>query len=190
MWIFIEYLEERFGPELIRTMWEYSIDAEGYEILDRALADYDTTIEQAFTGFAVALLSRSFEEGRNYPTVALEGQVSSGNTFFPTDGVGQLAVDFVEVTGSGRIWITLDGLQALGIGYQGQIGELFIVANNEMVVDLDSYDHFYLLVINQQRAGTESSCEFADYSVRVADAGERELSPVAQTRTDPNFRPP
>jgi hypothetical protein len=190
MWIFIEYLSERHGPELVRTIWENTIDHEGYSAIDLALADRGTSVEQAFTGFAIALLARSFEEGQNYSTVVLEGQVSVGETFLPTDGVGQLAVDYVEVLGSGQASISIDGLQALGIGYRRQNAEVFVVNEGQMVVDLSAYDHFYLLVINQQRANSEESCRLTDYTIAVNDAAGQPLSAVQQTRTDSNFSPP
>lgn len=172
MWIFIRYLSEQYGHESVRAVWERAIEQDGYAAWDRALADRGITLEELFRDFAVALLTRSFEEGRGYPTVRLEGELGVNEFFDPVDGVGQLGVDYIEILADQAVRVELDGrdLDGLLVGIADGLANLFPLSSAGANVDAGQFEHLYLAVLNLQRAETEDRCHFSSYTVAVTPA--------------------
>ncbi len=190
MWIFLRYISEQHGPQTVRAMWEHARQLDGYAILDAALGGAGVTLEETFQGFTLALLTRGFEEGTNYPTVRLEGEAQSGQTFTPDDGVGQMAADFVEIIANGPVTVSLDSPDLIGllVGVQGGQIIVFNMPGNQAAADADAFDRLYLIVINLERTDYEYKCRFSDYTASVQPGGTPP-SP-AYTLAAPNFSAP
>ena len=191
LWIFFRYFSERYGHSAVVNVWETAATLDGYEIWDQILAQRGTNLEAFFRSYATALLLRDFQEGADYPLVRLEGEAALGATFTPTDGVGQLAADYLRINASGPTTLMLvgDGLEghAIGIAPDGQ-SHHFPLHNGIVSLPADSYDEVYLIVLNLQRAATESDCEFAPYSLMVGSGGSPSLP--SEVRPAPNFSSP
>ncbi len=190
MWIYLRYISEHYGPQTVRAIWEHARQVDGYAALDAALTEVGTTPEDVYHALALAMLTRDFEEGIDYPTVRLEGEVYLGQTFIPADGVGQIATDYVQIQATG--WVTVR-LKAMGlVGQvvaisQGQ-AYIFDMPNNQTTLDASMYDHVYLLVLNLNRAEDEFDCRKTTYTVNVqADVAKQ---PQAQIIPAPNFLSP
>ena len=110
---------------MVRSIWENAVDLDNYEVLEVALFDAGTSLYQTFRGFSVALLTRDFERGDQYPTVRLEGQAVTGEVFNPRDGVGQMAADYVEIQAADPVLVSLDAefLSGVLVGFQDQRAE-------------------------------------------------------------------
>jgi len=189
-WIFLRYISELYGHATVRAIWEHARDLDGYEPLETALADAGATLDDTFRGFSVALLTRGFEEGVDYPTVRLEGQAAPGEDFIPNDGVGQMAADYVEVLANGitSVELNADYLQGMLVGLRGDQAKLFSMSENLAVVDASQLDHLYLVILNIDQIDNENDCEFSPYTVSVSAAGQPQEP--AQTLSVPNFTPP
>jgi hypothetical protein len=189
MYIFFEYLSERHGDEIVRSIWEFAVNEDGYAAIESALEPTGQSLEEIFKRFAVAMLLRDFEEGAEFPTVRLEGYAERQGDFYPDDGVGQMGVDFVEITTPGLIDISITGLsEFLLVGLSGQMADIYEPQSGTVRVDVDQYDHLYLLVINLETARFEHQCEMADYSVLITPAGSTD-SP-ARSHNAPEFSAP
>jgi len=191
MWIFIRYLSEQYGNDVVRAIWERAAFEDGYAALEPALIEAGTDLDQVFQGFAIALLTRDFEKGAAYPLVRLEGAVSAGERFEPESGVQQMAADFVQVYGQGPVAVRLDGLDdavlvALRVG-EGQ-AEVYPLQDGQVAVDASRYTHLYLIVLNLERVEQEYACRTTDYAVTVSPASQTDVP--AQSLYVPNFRPP
>jgi len=190
MWIFMRHLSEQYGHEIILRLWEHIIELDGYNAWDATLAEYNTTLEDVFLDYSVALLTRNFEEGLRYPTVALEGTLVLDEWFSPADGVHQLGADYISMPFQQPITITLDaeGMLAVVVGIAE--GESYIYPMWEGAISLNSswHERTYVVVMNMERAVNARNCLSSDYYIYVAPGGaaqEPEWSLAA-----PNFQPP
>ncbi len=191
LWIFLQYISETYGPETVRSIWENAQELDGYEALEVALFDAGTTLDATFREFTLALLTRDFERGAEFPTVRLEGAASTASVFTPQDGVGQLAADYVEIQARGPVAIRLDAeyLAGLVIGLRNGEMSIFDMVNNQAVINAADFDHVYLISLNYERAETEYDCEFTPYTVTV-EATNQPANPPTNILAAPNFSPP
>ncbi len=189
LWIMLQHLSERHGNDIIRLVWEYTADLDGYAALDAALADYGSTLDAEFVDFSVALLLRAFANGDDYPTVRLEGEASQGE-FIPNDSVGQMAADYIALEARGLLQVTLAGerLTGLLVGVQSGQADIFAMPNNIVDVDASAYEGVYLIVINPTRASNEQKCRWDDYTVNIT-TGTAATAPT-QTLPAPHFYRP
>ena len=191
-WIFLRYISEHYGHETVRAIWEHARVLDGYAALEAALSETSVTLDDTFRGFAVALLTRDFEEGAGYPTVRLEGEASRESGFVPNDGVAQMAADYVEIQADGTVTLTLnaDSLERMIVGVQGNEASIFPSDGNQATVDADLFDHLYLIVLNLEHADDEFDCEFTTYSANIVPASQSAHLPIPNTYPAPNFQPP
>ncbi len=189
-WIFLRHISERYGSWTVRAIWEYAITLDGYPAIAAALADQGTSLEDVFTSFSIALLTRDFEEGSDYPTVRLEGKTQPGTTFTPVDGVGQMAADYVEIIADGIITlrITDPDLQGLLVGLTDNQASVFPLPEDGTSINASEFDFLYLLILNLEQAESEAECYLNNYEVVVEVGG---IPIAAQTQfLAPNFTPP
>ncbi len=182
-WVFLRYISEQYGQDAIRALWENAIEFDGYKAFDETLASLGTDLETVFKDFSVAMLTRDFEEGADYPIVRLEGEAYADETFQPVDGVGQMGADYIEVFGDDVLTVSLDSqdLTGLLVGVQGNQVDVFDMPDGEASVDAGAYDHLYLIVLNLEQARSEHSCSFSDYEVEISSGGQAE-SPTQTLR--------
>ena len=192
LWIFMQYISENYGPETVRSIWEHARELDGYEPLEVALFDAGTTLDETFRGFSLALLTRGFERGSEYPTLRLEGVAAPGETFTPNDGVGQMAADYLQIQAEVPVTIRLEteSLHGMLVGLRDGNTSLFPMDDNQASVDAGQFDHIYLIVINPSRAETEFDCQFTTYNVRVDLISQSTSLPIPNTHPAPNFEPP
>ena len=175
-WIFLRFLSDRFGEEVVRTIWEEAIYRDGYEALDTTLRRYGTSFDVQFQEFTVALLLRDFEFDLDYPTVRLEGTISKFGNFNPVDGIGQTGADFIEIDLGGVISLDLWNIQdGMVVGVREDTADIFLL-QEEISFDTEPYQHVYLIVQNLQRVVDWDDCRIAPYSVRT-EAGEISATP-------------
>jgi len=194
MWIYLQYLAERYNPEIVRAIWEEARFKDSYDALDAVLKPYGTTTEQSFKDFMVSLLTRNFEEGKDFPTVRLEATVTSdGFTSSRSDGggIGQLAADFVEFDffGTKNIVLNADNLEGQIIGIKNNQASVFDLARAGITVNADNFDKLYLVIFNPERPSDEASCSISNYSIALSPATNQQA--VAQrVETVRNFATP
>jgi len=179
MWIFLRHISENYGHNTIRNMWERTVDLEGYDVIEAALNQVGTNLNDVIHNFAVSILTRDFEEGVNYPTVRLEGTLSNGN-FNPTSGVEQVGYDFLEIAASGLNTISLDNsnLEGRVVGINGNQAEVFDLQNGQATVNADDYDQLFLIVINANLASDVSDCQAETYTASINAGGQAGGSPI------------
>ena len=172
-WIFLRYLSENYGHAAVRSAWELAADTDGYKIWDAVLARSGTSLEQFFQEYSIALLLRDFDEGDTYPAVRLEGTAYENQPFTPTDGVNQLGSDYIQISSSGMIIVTVesDSLTGVVVGISHDQAAVFPLTRNQMTMDSDAYQHLYLIVLNTYRAAGINNCHITDYTVSITSGG-------------------
>lgn len=190
LWIFLRYLSEHYGHAAVRHLWELSVRQDGYAVWESLLAEKGTSLNDFFSEFSVALLTRDFQEGDAYTLVRLEGRAQLDDRFYPVDGVAQMGADYIEIPTGGTITVTLENGQLqgelVGIG-QGQ-SSLFPLVDGHTSIDSNPFDHAYLIVMDLDQATSEANCRTVDYTVTVMEDGVPEEP--AEVRPAPNFVPP
>lgn len=190
MWIFMRHLSEQYGHDIVLRLWEHIVDLDGYDAWDTLLAEYDTTFEDVFLDYSVALLTRNFEEGLRYPTVAMEGSAVLDDWFTPTDGAHQLGADYIELPFQQSISVTLDAEGMLGAVVGIAEGESFVYPmwNGEVSLDSSGHERTYVIVMNLERAVNARNCLSSDYHLYVAAGGSAQQPEWSMAV--PNFQPP
>lgn len=192
-WIFLRYISETYGPDVIRNIWENTVHHDGYSAIETALNNVGTNLDEVFKAYSVALLTLNFEEGASYPVLALKGEVSVGNTFRPNDGVSQMGADYLSLIGldklSGIASVRLQGGDAgWVVGLRGSEADVFHMQAGLANIDGRLYDHIYLIVYNLSRANREGECAPLPYSVSTGTGVE--VGVPDETLSIPLFRPP
>lgn len=191
MWIFLRYISETHGPEVIRMIWENTVNYDGYVAIVVALDSVGTTLDDVFRGYALAMLTRSFEEGASYPSLNLKGEMDLGTSFAPEVGVAQMGADYIAILGyedaATSPSITLQGLEGLVVGVRGGETDVFSFQNGQAILD-PQYDYIYVVVMNLTRASREAECHETSYTI-LTGPGEQPHLPD-RTLITPNFRPP
>jgi hypothetical protein len=176
-WIFLDFLAEKYGEDLIRKMWEEAVEKEAYEALEAALNQYDAQFAFQFQQYTAALLLRNFTFDLDYPTVRLEGSISKFGGFSPNDGIGQTGADFIEIALDGVVSFDLWNLhEGMVIGVREEGADVFTFQEGKLTVDTTPYRHVYLIVQNLAQVVSWDECRVAPYSVRTT-AGESPAMP-------------
>lgn len=188
-WIFLRFISERYGHAVVRGIWEWAGALDGYTAIEHALMEAGTTLEETQVDYAIAMLTRDFDEGEDYPTLRLEGRADAGTTFEPTDGVSQMGADFIEIRAGGPITITLHGeLTGRVVGVRGHEVHIFDMPQGQAMLEASAFEHIYLIVLNPAQAARERECTFTDYTVEVIEGGAPQAAVDVRGRAF--FRPP
>jgi len=191
-WLYIRYISENYGHDVIREIWENAAKLGTYAAMDAALSEYGPSVAETFTGFSLALLARSFEEGSTYPTVRLEGQVNINDSFSPQDGVGQMAADYVEIMAKGNTNISLhaNDLQGLLVGLRNQELIVYEMPANQIRIDASDFKKLYLVIVNLDLAPQEFQCEKTNYTIETRAIKQLSEVKILQTIPVPDFHYP
>lgn len=175
-WLLLRLMSERYGQDVVRTIWTNMRQYSGFGAIDAALAEHGTTLADQARDFAVANLLRAYDEGDLYPAVRVEGEAGVGR-YEPVDGVQSLGADYIRLSGSGPVTATLDArgrpLFMRAVGLRGGDADVIDMAGTSLTVDLNSYQDVYLVVVNDEQIAHESDCTFASYTVNVTEAGSQ-----------------
>jgi hypothetical protein len=127
--VWSRWIDEHFGPETIRRVWEVSASTKSFApaSYDRALREKGQTFAGVFTGFATETAewrsaSNLFEEGSTFPDMqrALDGSVSPQNVTrdrgdFIEGALDHTAYALVDVSPRGEDQLTLGGTFRHGV---------------------------------------------------------------------------
>lgn len=170
-WLFLRLMSERYGREVVRSIWEQSRQLDGFDAIDAALAPYGSSLQIESRDFAVASLLRAYEEGDSYPTIALEGMAEQG-AFIPQSGVQGLGADTIQVLGGGVVDVTLVDTGTVlfmrAVGVRGDQADVIDALDGALTIDLDAYQATYIVIHNDTRTNREDRCVYTDYSLVVA----------------------
>jgi len=190
MWIFLRFISERFGATTVRAIWENAVMLDGYATIEAALRSAGSTLDEVIEDFPVAVLTRDFREGANYPTVRLEATVA-GNRFSPDTGVEQGGYDFLALSRRGTTTVRLEGSGLKGrlVGLANGQAQVFDLQKGQATIQVDAFDQVYLVVINPQRQAVPDVCTPSAYAVVLEDAVGPLSAPV-QRENVANFDVP
>ncbi|MEX2161114.1 MAG: hypothetical protein WD751_04290 [Anaerolineales bacterium] len=169
LWVFIQFLSERYGTETVMELLR-DVGLSESQAWDRLLKVQETDLDSLVRDFSVALLTRGFVKDFLYPTLTIEGSVRLGSTFIPDDGVEQMGADYVEIEARGPIQISLEsqGLTGVVVGINDDLGYLYKMPEGQTSLDAGLFDHVYVIVMNPQMVFSPSDCQITEYSIDVS----------------------
>ncbi len=191
-WLLLRLISERYGRDTIRTIWENTRFLDGFAAIDETLAVYGSSLDDAVRDYGVAMLLRDYQEGALYPAVFVEGTATEG-TFTPPDGVQSLGVDYVRLSSTGIVEVSLENAQpdltVRVVVIRGTSADVFDGDGRTLTVDLTGADHAFALIQNSARTSEEDSCQYLGYSLRLSASGSA-LTPASGTASAANFGTP
>ncbi len=188
-WLFLRFISDRYGLEVIRGIWEQAVFYDGYAAIDAALSQAGTNLQEVIREYEIALLLREFEFKLDYPTVRLETTIDGTKFYRPINGVGQLGADFIEINTNSLILVKLRQIpDGLLIGVNNNEADVYYFEDGTATIHAGQYQYVYLVVINFNRAKTHRDCNFEPYSVEIMESKEK--SPPQFTIQVLEFKPP
>jgi hypothetical protein len=174
-WLLLRLMSERYGSDIVPSIWAYSRDLDGFASINAALAPLGSSLVDESRDFAIANLLRAYEEGSTYPAVHLEGEAGLG-VFSPSDGVQGLGADYVRVSGGGNVTITLSDssghlfMQVVGVQVNNPQADVIAANSGSLTVNLDTYRAVFVVIHNDEPTSNEARCQFTNYSLTVTPA--------------------
>ncbi|MBN1313073.1 MAG: hypothetical protein JXB30_16800 [Anaerolineae bacterium] len=191
-WLFLRLMSERYGQDVVRSIWEHSRQLDGLDAIDAALVPYGSSLLLESRDFAVANLLRTYEEGAAYPTIRLEG-LAEQDVFMPLTGVQSLGSDTVQIQRSGVVTVTLASNEAVlymrAVGVRGNQADVTDAESNSLTINLDAYQAVYVIVHNDARTSREELCADVDYSIDIVPSN-LPLTTVTTVWPAGNFQDP
>jgi hypothetical protein len=184
-WLWIETLAETHGHDAIIELWQYIAFYEGWESLERLLADYGETIAEAAARYHLRSLLRDYEWTPEFDahTVWLEATISrTGEWRAAGLGIQELAANYYLLTlpgGAYDIALTTApaSLELWLVGIKGEEA-VAVRLGRGATVDTSSYHDSYVMVFNADYHDEVTACEYVDYTISVQPGTGTPLPPV------------
>jgi hypothetical protein len=170
-WLLIDSIVRDYGPEAVRRLWELAADREGMDVfyaLAEELGDepYDLVLDMAIRNLLLDYEQAPQFEG----TVFVEGWIEEPGVVSPgSNGVQELAVDYVGITYPGAFTIGIDQpdllLQVIAIDSSSEAA-IFYLQDGD-TVDVSAYEHAYLIILNPARHDAPANCTTTDWTLTI-----------------------
>ncbi len=191
-WLYIDHIAQDFGADIVRRVWEISADYEGFEVLERALAEQNAHFADTFADFHLRNIARDYELGDLFDsTVWLEDVVNSNGWFYEGAGIEELSANYflIELKGTYTVELTDDDgdLQLYSIGIDGDQVDTFFL-ERAGTINPGKYDEFYVMVFNPNYDEDLEECEAATFDLTFTTT-EGELPRLYRQFNGSKFEP-
>ena len=181
-WLLMHFLAEKYGNDLIKNVWEQTVQYDGYEAIDKALAPHDTQFIDEIQAYHLDLLISNFGFDELVWVVRLEGTVDHTQMFQPVSGVGQMGADYIRITADGIIDIRVHQLdRAVFVGIQDDVADLYYQHDHVISVDMDRYQYGFVIVMNLEQAIDVEDCSYFPYQLSVSRGKEAAGADTSKT---------
>lgn len=176
-WTFIQMLADLFGTDAIPAYWEYIAQYQGWDSLERLLADHDMTIPEALAAFRLKNLARDYQLAPEFhATVWLENTIDDTGTWtFTGEGIQELGANYYRFDMPPGVYFTgvagnNNALQVWAVGVLGDEKLEAIPLERGGFFDTTPYSEFYLMVFNPEYNENADNCAYVDYDLVVESA--------------------
>ena len=178
-WLFIQTLADAYGSQSVQELWRNIADYEGWEALNRTVANYGDTIETVAQRYHLQNLVRDYELAPIFEesvTVWSENTIDDEGTWtFTGDGIQQLAANYYAVTLKPGIYdvkltdVVIGQLDIFAIGIRGTEADVFPLERGG-TIDTSPYDYFNLMVFNAVYDDDVNTCDYESYNLVVTQS--------------------
>jgi len=174
-WLFIQAMQDWYGPEAPILLWQNIANTDGWEPLAQTLAAYGDTIPDALARYHAKNLMRDygltseFSEFQVWQENVIE---DAGDWTVSGQGIQELGANYFEVALSDGVYTaSLSGdeggnLQLFAIGINGTKGDV-IPLGRAGAFNASAYENVYLMVFNPDYDDDVSECAYLNYSINV-----------------------
>lgn len=192
-WLFLQSLADVHGNDIVRSIWESAVDADGFEALTAALAERGDSIENAMLRYAAQNVARAYPFADRFgATVWRENTIDgAGEWTFTGQGIQELAANYYDVQLNGAYAVSFNqggaGMEFVGIGIRGDQADVMYLGDAGGF-NTEGYDAFVLAVVNLNYDEDVEDCSYASYSFNVEESSKN-LMPVTFTFDGALFEP-
>lgn len=172
-WLFMQSLTDAHGAQIVPDLWARITEFQGWEPLERVLADYDDTLTNAVARYHLQNLVRDYTLAAEFDghVVWKEDTITATGTWLPGgDGVQNLGANYYAVE-------LADGTYTASVNESAPV-ELWVTAINDEAAQMlnlgdagafttTGFDHVYLMVFNPAYDDDLTQCDYTDYSIEI-----------------------
>lgn len=191
-WTLLQSMADSYGEGLIVRIWENSVERDGFETLQAALDEVDTTIPDVIQRWRAQNYARAYDLAPLFP-IAVHHQhtVEREGRWTLKGGLEQLGANYLGFELDGRYAITLNGdtsLEVLALGERN--GEVEVIPlGRDGVIDTSGFESMTLMVFNRAMPEAPGQCSDVGYTIEVAPSTRRPAR-AAYHFSDAHLAPP
>jgi hypothetical protein len=175
-WTLLQSMADSYGEGLIVRVWENSVALDGFETLQAALDEVDTTIPEVIQRWRAQNYARAYDLAPLFPIAVHQQHVlAREGRWTQKGGLEQLGANYLGFELEGRYAIALSGdasLEVLALGQRnGQIE--VIPLGRQGVIDTAGFESMALMVFNRAMPDAPGQCSGVGYSIEVSSSTRR-----------------
>ncbi|WP_417468150.1 DUF6055 domain-containing protein [Maricaulis sp.] len=175
-WTLLQSMADSYGESFIVRVWENSVELDGFETLQAALDEVDTTIPDVIQRWRAQNYARAYDLAELFPiAVHRQHTVEREGRWTLKGGLEQLGANYLGFELDGRYAVTLNGddnLEVLALGQRnGQIE--VIPLGRQGVIDTAGFESTALMVFNRAMPDAPGQCSGVGYTIEVAPSNRR-----------------
>ncbi len=175
-WTLLQSMADSYGESFIVRVWENSVELDGFETLQAALDEVDSSIPDVIQRWRAQNYARAYDLAELFPiAVHRQHTVEREGRWTLKGGLEQLGANYLGFELEGRYAITLNGdagLEVLALGQRnGQIE--VIPLGRGGVIDTTGFESTALMVFNRTMPEAPGQCSGVGYTIEVAPSTRR-----------------
>ncbi|WP_417497683.1 DUF6055 domain-containing protein [Maricaulis sp.] len=175
-WTLLQSMADSYGESFIVRVWENSVELDGFETLQAALDEVDSSIPDVIQRWRAQNYARAYDLAELFPiAVHRQHTVEREGRWTLKGGLEQLGANYLGFELEGRYAITLNGdagLEVLALGQRnGQIE--VIPLGRGGVIDTTGFESMALMVFNRTMPEAPGQCSGVGYTIEVAPSTRR-----------------
>jgi hypothetical protein len=194
-WTLLQSMADMHGEHFITHIWANAAQYDGIEVMDRALASVDDSLENAVLRWRIQNFALAYDLAPLFgATVWLENTINdTGDWTFTGAGIQELGANYFAVDMNGSYEFGLDGdsgLELWALGVSDSEVQAFLLGRKGSF-DTSGYDYVALMVYHADAPTDFEGCQYLDYEIVVeesSESGNVGLEPMFTFPAD-EFRP-
>lgn len=169
-WTLLQSIADVHGNDMIVRFWENSVELDGFETMEAALREADTTLPDVIQRWRAQNFARDYDLAPLFnTTVAPRASISETGPWQSKGGLEQLGANYLELDLDGPLNIAVDGegeLETVALGVAN--GEVDVIPLGQSGgVDASAYDTVWLMVFNRTMPDAPGDCSGIGYSLDI-----------------------
>lgn len=191
-WTFLQFLQDEYGVDAPRILWEQIALYEGFESIELTIEPFGDDLPTLLARYRAKNLVRDYELAPLFEaTVWMEERINdTGRWTYTGAGIQELGANYFGLDvadGTYYTGVTNDGghLNLWAIGITGDEAHIRSLGRGG-IIDTTPYDHTYLMVFNPVYDEDVNDCTYYDYQVDVI-VGKGNIGDIDRTWSAEHF---
>lgn len=172
-WTLLQSIADVHGEDMIVRFWENSVELDGFETMEAALREANTSLPDVIQRWRAQNFARDYDLAPLFDTtVAPRATISETGPWQSKGGLEQLGANYLELALDGQFAISIDGdagLEVLALGVAD--GEVHVMPlGRSGGLDTSGYDTVWLMVFHRTMPEEPGACSGVGYSLDIQPA--------------------